>query len=134
MGESKPKFCKCGHNKEMHKDKKSKFSFATDCSVCPCSSYMNRKMPDKSSYFFMIVAISMGVLIIGISAVVLIEANPEITGMQDKPINMTIGQMYGIMKILFLAVAIFFLMWFIIDPILAVLHERKRRIFPIDEK
>jgi len=134
MGLPDMKYCKCGHDSKLHKkNPNSKWSEHTYCRKCPCTEYLNRDRPNKTSYIFMIAAISLGILLVTISTIVLIEANPEITQTGDTEITFTLNEIYGFLQLLFLISFIFFFFWFIVDPIIEVLSEKKRRKFPIDE-
>ena len=133
MGISKLNYCKCGHEKEMHKGK-SKLSIATYCRQCPCSSYMNRKRPFKSDYVFTGFSIVVAAAILIASFVFLTEADPAMQGKQNMTMTFTLGQLHEIMILVFVMINVFMLSWLVADPILDILHARKRKEFPLDDK
>lgn len=126
---SKVKICKCGHNSTQHKGK-SKLSFTTWCRECPCSSYLNRKRPDKSDYILMLFSLGLAVFFVSISMLMLNASDPTITGTENDLITFTVGGIYNIIKIIIIGVNVLVVTWLVIDPITDIIAAKRRRTFP----
>lgn len=130
---SKQKICKCGHDKSFHKGE-SKLSFSNHCRECPCSSYLNRNRPDKTDYFttFFLVGIAVGFMIL--MPMMLNESDPALKGVENELANLTNGELHEIMSVLLLAFGVLMLFWFVVDPLLTLIFQKKRQTFPIKDE
>ena len=133
MEVSKLKYCKCGHEKEMHQGK-SKLAFATYCRECPCSSYLNRKLPDKASYAFTIFSVLFGVFFLIALCILTIQSDPALEGKQNQTITVTLGEVHDILGLVFFFIGIYIFIISIIDPIAEISHAKKRKEFPLNDK
>lgn len=129
---SKPKVCKCGHDKALHKGK-SKLSIATYCRQCPCSSYLNRKRPDKMDYVSLVIISIISALLISVSVVFVMEADPAMTGTENDPVTFTKGELYDLLYLFLVGTNLFFVFWFVLDPLFDVMQMRKRKEFPTSD-
>lgn len=134
MGVSKVKYCKCGHEKNQHKKKNSKLPVTSYCRECPCSLYLNRKLPDKLSYVSTILTVGLFAFFMIISYVMITGSDPALTGIEDQIISITIGEIHKILFLIVVAINIAFLFWFVLDPIFEIINAKKRPEFPIVEK
>lgn len=130
---SKPKYCKCGHEKTKHKGK-SKLSFAFYCRDCPCSSYLNKNRPFKSDYAVVAFSVVFAAFFVILSYVLIAETDPTLAGIENHPVDMTNGEMHKIIVLLIVLGNIFFVSWFTISPILDLIYYKKRREFPIKDE
>lgn len=130
MGSSKEKICKCGHNKDLHPGKKSIISLSTQCSKCPCSSYMNRDLPKKSDYIYVYLSVGLGIFFIVLSAFIISDVDPAKTETQNEIISFTLGEIYHFITLIFLIISIYLFFNLILSPILDLLSAKKRNTFP----
>jgi hypothetical protein len=133
MGVSKVKYCKCGHEKTLHKNPKSKYTLATYCRQCPCSSYLNRKLPDKASYAFTIFSIIIGMCFLITIWVLTIQSDPALEGRENDTITFTLGQLHEILVLGFLIITLYMFIILIIGPIFEISNMKKRKEFPISD-
>lgn len=129
---SKPLICKCGHEKSLHKNKKSKLSFAGHCKNCPCSVYLNRKRPDKIDKLSVILCAGLGIAFVVLTYAMLINSNPKMTGLENELITFTYLELYNMMALVFFGIDIFIIFWLVLDPIVELYRNKKRPDFPID--
>lgn len=127
MGE---KICKCGHDKKLHKH--GKISWSNHCDKCRCSNYKNRKFPGKFEYGFMIFSIGFTAFFMILSIGLIVDSDPAIDGKQNEMVNLTLGELHTIVIILLIGVNVYFIFNFAIDPVLEIIHSRKRPEFPIE--
>ena len=94
---------------------------------------MNRKKPFKSDYVFTVITVGMAALIMIMSFVILTETDPALTG-NENIIVLTSGELHEIIILVFVMINMFMIVWFVIDPIIDILHTKKRPEFPLDDK
>lgn len=132
---SETKYCKCGHDKKLHKkNPDSKLSFATFCRECPCSSYLNRKRPDKSDYASTYMLVGLGIFLMAWLLIFLPSFDPALEGIADKPSNLTNGELHEIISVFLLAFGVLMLFWFVVDPLLTLAFQKNRKTFPIKDE
>lgn len=132
MGTSKPKFCKCGHNKKYHKH--GNFSVSSHCDVCQCSSYLNRDRPNKTDYAMMLIGFVFAFAIAIISIVAVIGINPELAGTENETVVLRAGELYIALVLIIIFFVSLIMLWCVLDPVLAIMSAKKRRKFEMDDK
>ena len=126
------KYCKCGHNRQLHrKNPTSIFSFPNFCRSCPCSEYMNNKLPNiisKITFILGIIVLSTFIVltILILSAVYLASFTIE---WAEQVKNVTMGEYLTILS-LFLIIVCFVLYNTLSTVLFGFLEERKRKNHP----
>ena len=129
MQVSKEKICKCGHSRLDHKENpESKLSIPFQCGKCKCGSYMNRKLPNKTSKFALIYGIVWsgflaGTLIIG--SIIISYYDPTYWIKKD----VTNGEAWALIGCICL-----FAIVLVAYPLMirTFFHEKKRKEYPIE--
>lgn len=132
MGSSE-KYCKCGHKKSLHKNKNSAISLGSFCQICPCSSYLNREIPNKTSYAFLFSSVIMASLMVILSIVFISVSGGFASENESQFVAFTVSQLFSMINLIFLAMIIFVVLYLIIDPVLDLLLAKKRPSFPISD-
>lgn len=113
------------------------WSNATFCRNCPCNSYMNRNRPTKFDVSFMIFCVSLFVVAAIFAWFAMSELAFSLEGHEDEAMTLfTKGEFFGLLTILFFGLALLMFGWLVLDPVLLIFSQKRRRKFPVkdDEK
>lgn len=126
MVSSKPKICKCGHDKKSHGK-----LFSTQCNLCECSDYLNRNHPNKFDYIYAFVSIGMFSAVIALMFLGFNEIQSDAVSNNVKSITLSIDTYFSILfgTILIASVLLFFS--FIFEPLFDLVRASKRKSFDV---
>ena len=126
------KYCKCGHNKNIHKKKpESSLSSANWCRKCPCTEYMNRELPNLiSKICFILGIITLGTFSVLTITILLFVYLASFTIEWNEQIqNVTTGEYLVILSMLLILCNILF--FYLAGGLFEYLKERKRSNYSI---
>ena len=128
---NKERFCKCGHNKKIHK--KEFLSNTGFCNKCHCNEYMNNNAPTLIDGIFLVVAI---ITLSTLAITTIFLAYVTYSGFGEslsKPIEgMTVGEVLGFLFIcMFLVLLLLFMLFD--EPIFGYFRQRRRPKFEVEE-
>ena len=94
---------------------------------------MNRKRPFKYDYGFMITTVILAAFFLVATSIMITNADPRLDGTQNDTVTFTVGELYDLLVLVVIIVNVWIIVSLVVDPVLDILHARKRREFPIDE-
>lgn len=69
-----------------------------------------------------------------LSVVMIVTSDPKLDGTENETIAFTVGDLWDLTVLLIALANLYLVISFVIDPIFDIMHARKRREFPVDDK
>ena len=84
-------------------------------------------------YVSLVIISIISALLISVSVVFVMEADPAMTGTENDPVTFTKGELYDLLYLFLVGTNLFFVFWFVLDPLFDVMQMRKRKEFPTSD-
>lgn len=94
---------------------------------------MNRKRPNKLDYVSLIILLIAFSNIVLVSIYILNDSNPYVKGVDKEPLQMTLGEFYGLMAAIIIGAIVLLFPSLILSPIFETLQHKNRPEYQIDE-
>ena len=126
---SKPKICKCGHNRDKHF---KKYLHYESCDKCPCDDYLRRDKPHLGDKIFAVYGVIMIVVLWGTFGATWWMINDLNNLEGEENIDMTSNEFGELMLIMLFGFFLFFTI-LTLPFIPEYFREKRRRTYPEDE-